>query len=310
MLETAVKSGVIRELKKIVGSEFVSTNQADLYIYSQDMTQAEPSWPDMVVLPQTAEEVQAIIRLANKEKIPVIPYVAGENIGGLTIPLKGGISLDLRRMNRIIEVNDTDMYAVVEPGVTFGRMKAYLEKHHPDLVYTYAFSPPSTGVVTNALLQGLDNLSFRYGTASNWVTGLEVVLPTGEPVKIGSCAVSEGWQSFVPLPELAGLFLGWQGTTGIITKMAVSVWPKPKHAVLQRLLFMDFDGTYKAMKALARTRIPDDIISLSYIWANKDKFIPEDQGKISPYPAVTKGPDEGHLPRPLSSGAAYISRCV
>ena len=134
-------------------------------------------------------------------------------------------------MDRIIEVNETDMYAVVEPGVTFGHIKAYLDQHHPDLVYTYAFSPPSTGIITNSILQGLDNLSFRYGAASHWVSGLEVLLATGEVVKLGSCAISKSWQAIVPFPELAGLFLGWQGTTGVITKMAVSLWPKPKHIV-------------------------------------------------------------------------------
>lgn len=291
----AVKSTVVSELEKIVGSEFVSTNQADLYIYSYDMTQAEPSWPDVVALPKSVEEIQAIIRLANKERIPVVPYLAGGNIGGLAIPLKGGIILDLKRMDRIIEVNDTDMYAVVEPGVTFGHMKACLEKHHPDLMYTYAFSPPATGVVTNALLQGLDNLSTRYGAASSWVSGLEVVLPTGELVKIGSCAVSKGWQSLAPLPELAGLFLGWQGTTGIITKMAVNLWPKPKHSTQLTLLCMDFEGAYVALKALARTRICDDIITLSFAWAAKEDFVAQAHEKISPYPAVTKGPDDPEI---------------
>ena len=87
MLEAVVKSGIVRELEKIVGSEYVTTSQADLYIYSQDMTQAETSMPDIVVMPKSVEEVQAIVHLANKEKIPVTPYVAGGNIGGLTIPL-------------------------------------------------------------------------------------------------------------------------------------------------------------------------------------------------------------------------------
>ncbi len=73
----AVKSTVVAELEKIVGSEFVSTNQADLYIYSYDLTFADSNWPDMVVLPQTLEELKAIISLANKEKVPVTPYVAG-----------------------------------------------------------------------------------------------------------------------------------------------------------------------------------------------------------------------------------------
>lgn len=288
----AVKSVLIAELEKIVGSGFVSTNPADLLIYSQDMTQTEPNWPDVVVLPKTVEEIQAIVRLANKEKVPITPYIAGGNIGGLTIPLKGGITLDLKRMDKILEVNETDMYTVVEPGVTFGHMKAYLTRHHPDLMYSYAFSPPSTGVIANALMQGLDNLSFRYGTSSEWVSGLEVVLPTGELVKIGSCAVSKGWQSFVPLPELSGLFLGWQGTTGIITKMAVSLWPKPEHAISLSFLFMDFEGAYKALKLLARSRIPDDLIGTSLTIMNIDRKAAETHFKAHFYPAQKKAPGD------------------
>ena len=230
MLATAAIAGIVRELASLVGKDHVTTNKADLYIYSQDLTQAEPKWPDVVVLPGSLDELRSVVGLANREKIPVTPYVAGGNIGGLAIPQRGGILLDLKRMDRIVEVSETDMYAVVEPGVTFGHIKAYLDKHHPNLVYTYAFSPPSTGIITNSLLQGLDNLSFRYGAASHWVSGLEVLLATGEIVKIGSSAISGTWQAIVPFPELSGLFLGWQGTTGIITKMAVSLWPKPKHA--------------------------------------------------------------------------------
>jgi len=291
MLEASVKSGVVEELAKIVGNGFVSTNQADLYIYSQDMTQAEPSWPDIVVLPKSLEEVQAIVCLANKEKIPVTPYVAGGNIGGLTIPLKGGILLDLKRMDRIIEVNDTDMYAVVEPGVTFGHIKAHLEKYYPNLMYTYAFSPPSTGVISNALVQGLDNLSFRYGAASHWVSGLEVVLPTGELVRVGSCAVSKTWQAIVPLPELAGLFLGWQGTTGVLTKMAVSLWPKPKYNAGLNFQLMDMEGAYELLRVLSRTRVPDDVIGTSFALGRVSQMAMEHK-KASIYPAQPKGPDE------------------
>ena len=292
MVETAVKGGVVRELEKIVGSEFVSTNQADLYIYSQDMTPAEPSWPDIVVLPKTVEEVQAIIRLANKEKIPVTPYIAGGNIGGLTIPLSGGILLDLKRMNRIIEVNETDMYAILEPGVQFGHIKAHLEKHYPNLIYTYAYSPPYTSVMGNALLQGLDNLSFRYGTAAHWTSGLEVVLPTGELVKIGSCAVSKWWQERDPLPDLAGLFLGWQGATGVVTKIAVSLWPKPKHTLSLNFLLMELDDTYQLIQAVSRTRVPDDMIGFSYAWAKLSRLVAETNAKVISYPAQPTSPEE------------------
>jgi FAD/FMN-containing dehydrogenase len=291
MLEAAVKAGALKELENIVGSDFVSTNKADLYIYSQDMTQAEPSWPDIVVLPRSADEVQAVIRLANKEKIPVTPYVSGGNIGGLAIPLKGGILLDLKRMNRIIEVSEIDMYAVLEPGVTFGQIKAYLEKHLPHLMYTYAFSPPSTSVMANALLQGLDNLSTRYGAASHWVSGLEAVMPTGELVRFGSSSVSKTWQARVPFPDLAGLFLGWQGTTGVVTKMAVSLWPKPKHATQVSFLLMDLESAYESLRAMSRTRIPDDLIGVSFAFERIVKMASE-HVKVASYPAQTTSPGD------------------
>jgi FAD/FMN-containing dehydrogenase len=294
MLQEAIRSGIVEKLSNIVGNNYVSKNQADLYIHSYDMTQAEPSFPDILVLPKTVEEVQQIIRLANKEKIAVTPYVAGGNVGGTAIPLEGGIILDLKRMDRIIKVNDIDMYAVVEPGVTFGHLKAYLETNHPDLIYTYAFSPPSTGIITNALLQGLDNLSFRYGAASAWVSGLEVVLGTGELVKIGSCAVSDSWHALVPMPETAGLFLGWQGTTGIITKMSVSLWPKVNHTASLNFQLKNAEDTYRLIRALAKSRVPDDVISNSFALGKVSMRAMKGE-KASIYPAPEKKSGEPEL---------------
>ncbi len=291
MSQTMLNNLLMNELRGIVGDSYVTTNRADLYIYSQDLTQAPPRWPDVVVLPGSLEELRQVVCLADRQRLPVIPYIAGGNIGGLAIPLHGGILLDLKRMDRILEVNDTDMYAVVEPGVTFGHIKAYLEKHHPGLVYTYAFSPPSTGVITNAVLQGLDNLSFRYGAASHWVSGLEVLLASGDIVRIGSSALSKTWQAVVPFPELAGLFLGWQGTTGIITKMAVSLWPKPKHASSLSFQFMDLAGAYEFIRVVSRTRIPDDLIGTSFA-LGKVSMEAMAHNKASLYPALQRQPGE------------------
>jgi len=293
MLEEAVRSGVVEKLSKIVGSENVSTNNADLYIHSYDMTQAEPSWPEIIVLAKSVEEVQAVVKLANEEKVPVTPFVAGGNVGGVAIPLEGGIILDLKRMDKILEVNEVDMYALVEPGVTFGHMKAYLEEHHPDLMYTYAFSPPTTGVITNSLLQGLDNLSFRYGAASNWVQGLEVVLGTGEIVRVGSCAVSDSWHAVVPMPELTGLFLGWQGTTGIITKMSVAVWPKVDFTASLNFQCANFDDTYRLIRAITRSRVPDDVISTSFPLSKVSmKAMQGEKANIYPAPEKKEGEPE------------------
>ena len=291
MLETTLNKDIIEKLNNIVGKDFVSTNSADLFIYSNDMTQADSSTPDVIVLPQSVGEIQAVVSLANENRIPVTPYVAGGNIGGLAIPLKCGIILDLKRMKRL-EVNETDMYVVVEPGVTFGNIKKTLDEKYPHLVYTYAFSPGSTSVMCNALLQGLDTLSFRYGAASNWISGLEVVLPTGELVRIGSCAVSDTWQSLVPMPELAGLFLGWQGTTGIITKMALSLWPKPEHSTTLSFTMPDLKSSFELLKALRWTRVPDDLIGTSFAFGKVARLANEEHLKISLHPAQPILPDD------------------
>jgi glycolate oxidase len=291
MLETTLNKDIIEKLNNIVGKDFVSTNSADLFIYSNDMTQADSSTPDVILLPQSVGEIQAVVKLANENRIPITPYVAGGNIGGLAIPLKGGIILDLKRMQRI-EVNETDMYVVVEPGVTFGSIKKTLDEKYPNLVYTYAFSPGSTSIMCNALLQGLDTLSFRYGAASNWVSGLEVVLPTGDLVKIGSCAVSDTWQSLVPMPELAGLFLGWQGTTGIITRMALSLWPKPERSTTLSFTMPDLKSSFELLKALRWTRVPDDLIGTSFAFGKVARLANEKHLKISLHPAQPILPDD------------------
>ena len=146
-------------------------------------------------------------------------------------------------------------------------------------------------MIANVILQGLDNLSFRYGAASHWASGLEVALATGELVRIGSSSVSSTWQAFVPFPELAGLFLGWQGATGIITKMAVSLWPKPKHALTMHFQFMDLESAYEFFRVMARTRIPDDMIGTSFALGKVSRIAME-HNKASLYPALIRAPGE------------------
>ena len=259
-----MRDEVLQKLKGVVGDDFVSVDPEDIYIYSQDMTENVPSEPDFIVMPESVEEVQAIIQLANECKIPVTPFVAGANIGGLTIPLKGGISLDLRRMKRVIEVNETEMYAVLEPGVTFGHIKAYLEKNHPDLIYAYPFAPPYTSVMCNALLSGLTNLAHRHGCMGDWINGLEVVLPTGEIVKVGSCAVSKYWFGRHPLPDISGLFIGWQGATGVVTKIAVQLYPTPSFKREMAVTTDDVDTTFKFMRRISRTQVLDELTAVSF----------------------------------------------
>ena len=218
---------VVSELENIVGEKYVSDEPEITYLYHYDFVTAEPEGKcDIAIMPNSAEEVQEIIKTANKNRIPVVPWVSGINFGSIATPRKGGIVVDLRRMNRVLEVNEDDMYAVIEGGVTWADLKGYLDKHHPDLVAGITFSPPGTGVVPSCLCYGMFNLGMLGGTGAEFVNGIEAVLGSGDLVRVGSCSLSNYWYGRQPLPDLAGLFIGWEGTTGIVTKMAIKLWPK------------------------------------------------------------------------------------
>jgi glycolate oxidase len=219
--------GIRDALREIVGKEHVSDNPEELFIYSQDPGTMDPMEPDFVVMPRTPEEVQAVLHLANREKMPVVPLGAGLVLSGLSRPLRRGIVLDMKRMNRILEVNETCRYALVEAGVSQGMLQAYLQKHYPHLKHSIPDSPPAATIAGNVLIHGSGHLSQAAGFHSEMLNGLEVVLPTGDICKIGSCSTTPYWFSRAPLPDLAGLFLGWHGTTGVVTKLAIKLFPNP-----------------------------------------------------------------------------------
>lgn len=258
------QEGLHKALVSIVGSERVFCDPATLEPYSQDMTENEPSMPGFVVKPDTVEEIQAIVKLANARRVPITPVVANTNVGGLALPAEGGIVMDLKGMNRILDVNTTEMYALIEPGVTFGQMREYLDMKHPDLTMGYPLSPPYASVMCNCLLDGLSNLSLRFGSTSELINGLEVVLPTGEVVRVGAPALSPLWFARGPLPDLAGLFVNWQGATGIVTKMAVQLWPKPRFRRRMFLLAYEADTPFEMLRRFSRTMIFDDLGALSW----------------------------------------------
>ena len=222
-------SDIRKSLVDIVGERGVSDAPEELWFYSRDPGVLAPHRPDYVVAPQTTEEVQKIVRLANRQKIPVIPMGNGMSLAGLVIPLKGGIVMDMKRMNKILQVNPMARYVVVEGGTSQGALKAYLQKNHPTLRHSIPDAPPATTIAANVSLHGQGRLTNQYGFNSDMVTGLEVVLPTGEICLIGSPSIGPYWISKGPtLPDLSGLFLGWLGCTGIITKVGLKLYPNKK----------------------------------------------------------------------------------
>jgi len=262
---------IMAKLKAIVGSNYVSDATEELYIYSRDQGVQEPHLPDCVVMPGSAQEVQAIIAFAVQEKIPIVPMGGGLVLSGLTVPLKGGVVLDMKRMNRIIEVNETSHYAVVEAGTSQGMLDAYLRKRHPTLKHSLPDAPPSATIAGNIAIHGSGHLSqSQGGFHSEMVTGLEVVLPTGELLRLGSCSTVPSWFSRAPLPDLVGLFLGWNGTTGVITKVGIKLYPRPKLHDVMVFMTEDIDLAPEIITLVINTEAAEDI---NYALAPKPDYL-------------------------------------
>jgi len=222
------ENNILKELEEIVGKEFASNRSEDLYIYSQDPGASLPRPVDFVVMPSTSREVQNILKLANREKIPIVPMGGGLTLSGLVIPVKRGIVMDMKRMNKIIEVNELSRFALIEAGVTTGQLLAYLNINHPNLQPPIPDAPPSATIAGNALIHGSGYLSQKFGDHGSMINGLEVILPDGEVYKLGSCAVSDYWFTRGPIPDFIGMFISSFGTMGIITKLSIKLFPKHK----------------------------------------------------------------------------------
>jgi FAD/FMN-containing dehydrogenase len=249
---------MIDELKAIVGGEHVVSSAAGIAPYLSDITEHPEGRADVVVRPGSADEVVSVVGLAAERGLAITPIVAGYNVAGIAIPRDGGIVLDLTRLQGI-EVDRDAMVVVVEPGVTFEQLKAYLDRESPELVYTYPFAPPFTSVMANALLDGLNNLSMRHGAMGKWITGVEAVLADGTRVRTGSSAVVDSWFGRAPLPDLTGLFISTQGTTGIVLRAGLALVPRPAHRRRWFAFAWSLPDAYAAMRALARTASFDDV---------------------------------------------------
>lgn len=269
MTEAAVRSGpldadLVEELSGIVGGAHVSLDRPTLDAASRDCTENPEGHAQAVVSPGTEAEVAALVAWANERGVPVTPVVANQNLGGLAIPTFGGIVCDLRRLNRIVASDAEAGVVVVEPGVTFGDLATHMERHLPDRTYSWSFSPPHTSVLANALLDGLGTLSNRYGPQGLWINGLEVVLADGTIARTGAWAVSPVPFGRAPLPDLTGLFVNLQGTTGIVAKAALQLAPRLPLSTRRVVLASDLESAFALMRVLGGCTTFDDAASMTW----------------------------------------------
>lgn len=282
IFQNVEKKDVYKKLIDIFGEINVSKKQVDLYPYSYDMTECAPHMPDFVVIPEDKDQLVELVKFCNENRIPIVPYITGNNVGGLTIPERGGIIVDFsKKMNKIIHINENMMYALLEPGVTFGQLKKYLDEHYPHLRYSYPYAPPYAGVVGNAILSGMNNLSCKIGSMGDSINGLEVITADGTVARIGSCFYGEdkadldSWWARYPMPDLMGLFVCWQGMTGLVTKCAVQLWPNPPYKKTFLALVSGLTDIAPVIREVGKTDVVDDISAVSTEVVKMTVEIPE-----------------------------------
>ena len=257
-----------RDLEAIVGPGAVLSDPEELLVYESDGLTLFRALADFVVFPTSAEHVAAVVRLANRAELPFVARGAGTGLSGGCLPAEGGIVLSMMRMNRVLEVDYDNQLAVVEPGL----VNLHLSSRVGPKGYYYAPDPSSQQACTiggNIANNSGGPHTLKYGVTTNHVLGLEVVMPDGEIVWLG------GKTREAPGYDLAGVFVGSEGTFGIATKVVVRILKKPQAVKTVLAVFEHVDGASEAVSAIiARGLVPAavEMIDQLTIQAVEDAF--------------------------------------
>ncbi len=236
----------IGQLKDIIGEQYVLFDEESFKKYGHDETEDLVFYPEVVVLPKTTKEVSQVLNLCNKLNIPVTPRGAGTGLSGGALPVNKGVLLSMERFNQIIEIDERNLQATVEPGVITQVFQEAVQAKG-------LFYPPDPASKGSCFIGG--NLAensggpkaVKYGVTKDYVLNLETVLPSGEIIWTGANVLknSTGY-------NLTQLMVGSEGTLGIITKAVFNLIPFPKHDLLMLVPFYSAEEACEAVSAIFR----------------------------------------------------------
>jgi glycolate oxidase len=241
-----IHTQIVTAFKKICGDAFVLVDEESLSHFAHDETEDLHYRPDIVVRPQTPEEISEILKICNREKIPVTPRGAGTGLSGGALPHLGGVVISTDRMNRILDIDERNLQVTTEPGViTEVLQNAVREKE--------LFYPPDPSSRGSCFIGG--NISensggpkaVKYGVVKDYVLNLEMVLPTGEIIWTGANVLKNATGY-----NLTQLVVGSEGTLGIVTKIVLRLIPLPKHDLLMLVPFRSAENACAAVSAIFR----------------------------------------------------------
>jgi glycolate oxidase len=248
-----VTPSILSKLEEIVGSENLSARPEELICYARDSSIFIHK-PDVVVRPRTTEEVSAVMKVANEKRIAVTPRSGGTSAAGSPIAIGKGILLDMSGMTKIISINIDDQMVVLEPGVLCDNLNEELAK-------TGFFFPPdpassqacSIGGMVNTNASG--NRTIKYGPTRDYVLWLEVVLPNGKIIETGSKTLKS-----VSSYDLTRLFVGSEGSLGVVTKVALKVVPLPESYSTAFFLYDSVDSLARAALRIRRAGMVPEML--------------------------------------------------
>lgn len=228
-------------LRRAISAENVLTARSDLMVYECDGFVIDKNSPDIVVFPRSTADVVKIVKLCNEANVPFVPRGAGTSLAGGCLPIGGGVMIVLMRLNRILEINYRDRYAVVEPGV----VNVHLTNALKGSGYHYAPDPSSQGACTiggNVATNSGGPHTLKYGVTVNHVLGIEAVMADGTVIQVGGPAED-------PLGlDLVGAMVGSEGTLGVVTKVWVKLTRNPQN---WRTMLAIFESCEDATQAIS-----------------------------------------------------------
>jgi glycolate oxidase len=278
-MERASREKLVDRLREVVGEAHAFDDPYEMRLYQYDAS-PETSLPDVVVLPGSAAEVAAVVRICCELDVPVVARSGASSLAGGTVPVEHGVVVTFPRMNRILDIDIDNLRAVVEPGVVNLALSQALKPEG----YYYVPDPSSQGACTiggNVATNAGGPHTLLYGVTVNHVTGVEVALASGELVRLGGAKASEttGY-------DLTGLFVGSEGTMGIVTRIWVKLTPLPPLQKTLLGIYPDIDSASNGVSAIIEKGILPaaiemlDKISIQAIEAASHAGYPLDAGAV------------------------------
>ena len=278
-MEQGNRQALLARIQGIVGERYAFADPYEIRLYQYDAS-PETALPDIVVIPGSAEEVAAVLKLCSEADVPVTARSGASSLAGGTVPVHGGVVMTFPRMDRILEIDVDNLRALVEPGVVNLSLSQALKPYG----YYYVPDPSSQGACTiggNVATNAGGPHTLIYGVTVNHVTGLELALPSGELIRVGAKKSGEltGY-------DLTGLVVGSEGTMAVVTKIWVRIQPLPPAQKTLMATYPDVESASNAVSAIVRTGILPaaiemmDKLSIQAIEAASHAGYPLDAGAV------------------------------